>query len=193
MQLLKSKSLLLAFLLFAFVRLYAQQNSEITGIVTDPSGNVIPGAQVTIPDSSTGLTRTVVTDNAGLFTFPNLNIGTYSLQATAAGFQNYSAKNIVLNVSRTLRNDEQMKVGTAAETVTVQADALTVQTDSNVVSSLISSEQITHIATENRNFAALAALGWVSARHSLTTTRQPRLLPTSPSALTDFARATTSG
>ena len=159
MQLLKSRTLLLAFLLFAFVRLYAQQNSDITGLVTDPSGNVIPGAQVTITENSTGFTRTVTTDQAGLFNFPNLNVGTYSLQATAAGFQNYSAKNIVLNVSRTLRNDVQMKVGTAAETVTVQADALTVQTDSNVVSSLISSEQITHIATENRNFAALAALG----------------------------------
>ena len=88
-----------------------------------------------------------------------MNVGTYSLEVTAQGFENYSATGIVLNVSRTLREDAHLKVGATAETVTVMADALTVQTDSNVVSSLINSEQITHIATENRNFAALAALG----------------------------------
>src|SRR6202035_3605334 len=134
-------------------------NSEITGIVTDPTGNAIAGAQVTITNEGTGNTRTATTDGAGLYNFPALNVGTYSLEVTAQGFEKYTSKGIVLNVSRTLRSDVQMKVGGAAETVTVQADALTVQTDSNVVSSLINTEQITHIATENRNFAALAALG----------------------------------
>ncbi len=86
-------------------------------------------------------------------------MGTYTLDVSAPGFQSHHASGIVLNVSRTLRQNVRMKVGATAETVTVQADALTVQTDSNVVSSLINSEQITHIATENRNFAALAALG----------------------------------
>jgi len=151
--------LLFAILLSAFLPLRAQQNSEITGMVTDPSGNVIVGAKVTITEGSTGYTRTATTDNTGLFTFPGLNVGTYSLQVTATGFQNYTSNGIVLNVSRTLRQDVHMTVGAAAESVTVQADALTVQTDSNVVSSLISSDQIAHIATENRNFAALAALG----------------------------------
>ena len=151
--------LLCAVLLFALSQSYAQQNSEITGIVTDPSGDAIPGAQVTLTENSTGFVRSATTDSAGLFTFPALNVGTYSLKATAKGFENYTSNGIVLNVSRTLRNDVHMKIGAAAETVTVQADALTVQTDSNVVSSLINSEQITHIATENRNFAALAALG----------------------------------
>jgi hypothetical protein len=151
--------LLCAVLLATFVPLSAQQNSEITGMVTDPAGNAIVGAQVKLTEASTGYNRAITTDNAGLFTFPALNVGTYTVQVTASGFQNYTANGLVLNVSRTLRHDVQMKVGEAAETVTVQADALTVQTDSNVVSSLINSDQITHIATENRNFAALAALG----------------------------------
>jgi hypothetical protein len=151
--------LLCAVLLSAFVPVYAQQNSDITGLVSDPSGNIIPGAQVKLTESTTGYVRTTTTDNAGLFNFPNLNVGTYSLDVSAQGFQNYRASGIVLNVSRTLRQDVQLKIGATAETVTVTADALTVQTDSNVVSSLINTEQITHIATENRNFAALAALG----------------------------------
>ncbi len=149
-----------ALLLSAFLLpLHAQQNSEINGIVTDPAGNAIVGAQVNLTNEGTGNARTATTDSAGLFTFPALNVGSYSLEVTAQGFEKYTSKGIVLNVSRTLRSDVQMKVGGAAETVTVQADALTVQTDSNVVSSLINTEQITHIATENRNFAALAALG----------------------------------
>ena len=153
--------LLCAAMLFAFplTLIHAQQNSEIDGVVTDPSGGAIPGAQVALTENGTGNTRTATTDNAGLYRFAALNVGTYTLKVTANGFQNYSANGVVLNVSRTLREDVQLKVGAAAETVTVQADALTVQTDSNVVSSLISSEQIAHIATENRNFAALAALG----------------------------------
>ena len=65
----------------------------------------------------------------------------------------------MVNVSSTLRVDIHLTVGAESQTVTVEADALAVQTDSNVVSTLISSEQITKIATENRNFAALAALG----------------------------------
>ena len=59
----------------------------------------------------------------------------------------------------TARVDVKLTVGAEATTVTVEADALAVQADSNVVSTLISSEQISEIATENRNFAALAALG----------------------------------
>jgi hypothetical protein len=62
-------------------------------------------------------------------------------------------------VSSTFRVDVKLTVGAEATTVTVEADALAVQADSNVVSTLISSEQISEIATENRNFAALAALG----------------------------------
>ena len=65
----------------------------------------------------------------------------------------------MVNVSATFRQDVKLTVGAESQTVTVSADALTVQTDSNVVSTLISSEQISEIATENRNFAALASLG----------------------------------
>ena len=147
------------FLLLTCIGTYAQQNSEITGVVTDPSGAVVPGAHVTLIQPTTGFARSTSTDSAGLFIFPALSVGNYDLKVAASGFQNYSATGMVLDVSRTLRHDVQMKVGASTVTVQVQANALTLQTDSNVVSNLISSEQVTHIATENRNFSALAALG----------------------------------
>ena len=70
--------LLCALVLCTFIPLHAQQNSEINGIVTDPTGNAIVGARVTLTDEGTGNARNATTDSAGLFTFPALNVGTYT-------------------------------------------------------------------------------------------------------------------
>ena len=147
------------FALLLCLTAHAQQNSEITGTITDNAGALVAGAKVTITQPSTGLTRSTVSNSAGLYNFPGLNIGTYDLTASAAGFQTTVQSGLELNVSQTLRADVALTVGAVSETVTVAANALQVQADSNVVSTLISADQITDLATENRNFAALAALG----------------------------------
>src|SRR5271165_7004157 len=146
-------------LLFACVTVYAQQNSEITGTVVDKEGSVIAGATLVLTNTATGGSVTTNSNGAGVFTFPALNVGTYDLKITAKGFETYVRTGLQVNVSQTLRSDATMTVGGMNETVTVAAQALQVQTDSNVVSTLISAQQIDKIATENRNFAALAALG----------------------------------
>jgi|KBSMisStaDraftv2_1062788.scaffolds.fasta_scaffold08863_2 hypothetical protein len=137
----------------------AQQNSTITGTVLDKAGAVIPGAEVTLTQQQTGFVSKTTSNGAGNFTFGGLNVGTYDLKATAKGFSAYLETGVVVNVSQTTRVDATMAVGSVDQTVTVQSDVLTVQTDSNVISTLVSEEQITEIATENRNFAALVALG----------------------------------
>ena len=88
-----------------------------------------------------------------------MNVGTYDLKVTAKGFEAYTATGLILNVSQTLAVDVKLTVGAETVEVPVTADALTVQAESNEVSTLISGEQVTSIATENRNFTALAALG----------------------------------
>ncbi len=138
---------------------HAQQNSTITGTVLDKGGAAVPGAEITLTQQQTGFVSKTISNDSGNYTFPGLNVGTYDLKATAKGFSAYVQKGIVVNVSQTTRVDADMAVGSVDQTVTVQADTLTVQTDSNVVSTLVSEEQITSIATENRNFAALVALG----------------------------------
>ncbi len=152
-------ALLPLFLVLACVSVFAQANSELTGIITDQTGAVVPGAKVVLTDPATGVSKTTESGATGLYDLPGLNPATYNLKITAKGFQTYSQTGVVINVSATVRSDVKLTVGAESQTVTVEADALTVQTDSNVVSSLISSEQISEIATENRNFAALAALG----------------------------------
>lgn len=153
--------LLLLPLIFAVASVvsHAQANSEITGIVTDQTGAVVPGATLVVTDPATGFSKTTSSGTTGLYDIPGLNPANYNMKVTAKGFQSYAQNGIVVNVSYTAHVDVKLTVGAETETVTVQADALAVQADSNVVSSLISGEQVTSIATENRNFTALAALG----------------------------------
>jgi len=156
----KNRFLLLSVLLIlACLAGNAQQNSTITGTVMDKGGAVVPGADVTLTQEQTGFISTAKSNEAGNFSFNALNVGTYTLKASAKGFDSYVEKGIVVNVSQTTRVDATLTVGSVDQTVTVQSDVLTVQTDSNVVSTLVSEEQITEIATENRNFASLVALG----------------------------------
>jgi len=137
----------------------AQANSDLTGIVTDQTGAVVPDAKIVVTDPATGFTKSTTSGATGLYDISGLNPANYNMKVTAKGFQGFAQNGIAVNVSSTSRADIKLTVGAETQTVTVEADALAVQADSNVVSTLISSEQISEIATENRNFAALAALG----------------------------------
>ena len=147
------------FLAFACVAAMAQQNSEIIGTVTDQTGAAVPGAALTLTQTETGFVYNTVSNATGGYGFPGLNVGIYSLKVAAKGFESYTASGLTLNVSQTLAQDVKLTIGAETVNVSVTADALQVQAESNTVSTLISGEQITEIATENRNFTALAALG----------------------------------
>ncbi len=84
--------LLPLFLVLACAGLYAQANSELTGIVTDQTGAVVPGASVTITDPATGFTKTSQSGATGLYDFNGLNPANYNLKVAAKGFQTYDAK-----------------------------------------------------------------------------------------------------
>ena len=131
----------------ACVGAFAQANSELTGIVTDQTGAVVAGATVVLTDPATGCTKTTESGATGLYDINGLNPANYNLKVTAKGFEAYAQNGVVVNVSSTARVDVKLTVGAETQTVTVEADALAVQTDSNVVSTLISSEQISEIAT----------------------------------------------
>jgi len=151
--------LLPLFFVLACAGAFAQANSEITGIVTDQTGAVVAGAKIVVTDPGTGESHTTSSGATGLYDIPGLNPANYNLKITAKGFESYAQNGIVVNVSSTARVDIKLTVGAETQTVTVEADALAVQADSNVVSTLIDAQQISEIATENRNFASLAALG----------------------------------
>ncbi|UWZ84344.1 TonB-dependent receptor [Occallatibacter riparius] len=151
--------LLPLFFVLVSVGAFAQANSTVTGIVTDQTGAVVPGAQVVLTDTATGAIRTTTSSDTGLYSFPGLNASSFDMKVTAKGFQTFEQKGIVVNISATFRVDPKLTVGAETATITVTANALTPQVDSNVVSTLISEEQITDLATNGRNIVSLATLG----------------------------------
>ena len=156
----KSRFFLLPlFLLMACVGAFAQANSEVTGIITDQTGAVVAGAKIVLTDPVTGGTKTTVSSGTGLYDISGLNAANYNLSVTAKGFEAFTQTGIVVNISNTFRVDVKLTIGAESQTVTVAANALAVQSDSNVVSTLINEQQITELATNGRNVVGLAALG----------------------------------
>ena len=138
---------------------WAQENATITGSVVDPTGAVIPNVAITLTNVATGQVRETASNNSGIYVFSNVGVGHFNLDATAPGFQKFSRTNIDVNTDQTLKEDVSLTVGNAAQTVTVQADALQVQSETSELSTLITGQQVTQLATNGRNVTALAALG----------------------------------
>ena len=151
-------SVLKVFMFFVCTALLAGAQ-EITGIVTDPSGAVVPNATITATQRATGTVRTTQSGQSGLYDFSGLEIGIYDLKATCLGFKTFSTSGLVLNVAQTLRANITFSVGAESQTVTIEANALQVQSETNEVSSLITGKQIEQLATNGRNVISLTTLG----------------------------------
>jgi hypothetical protein len=137
----------------------AQENATITGSVLDPTGAVLPNVTITITNIATGQIRQTASNSAGIYTFANVGVGHFNLEATATGFEKFTRTDIVVNTDQTLKEDVALTVGNAAQTVTVQADALQVQSETSELSTLMTGQQVTQLATNGRNVTALASLG----------------------------------
>ncbi len=134
------------------------QEATILGTVTDPSGSVMPSVSITVTNTDTGQTRTITTNQSGQYVIPDLHIGKYNVKADASGFAASERTGVVLNVDDRARIDFDMKIGSAATTVTVEAEGIKVQTDSGEISNVITGEQVTQLATNGRSVYALFAL-----------------------------------
>ena len=139
--------------------IYAQESAEITGVVTDPSGAVIPNVKVTASNEATQAKQSTTTNSAGLYTLPGLTPGRYLVVFSASGFAKYIKSGVVLNIAATVQENASLKLGSSSQTVTVRANALQVQSESNEISTLISGKQINQIATNGRNITSLTTLG----------------------------------
>ncbi len=159
MRLLRHTFSVCIFVLCAIAMAGAQENAEIIGVVTDASGAAIPNVTITITHIATGTVHTTRTGSTGLFSFPGLAVGIYDLKASGTGFKAYEKSGLVLNTAQTLRADVRLEVGAASQTVTVEANALQVQSDTNEVSTLITGEQVLQLATNGRNMMSLTTLG----------------------------------
>ena len=149
---------LLVCLLAVFAVPAFAQEATIVGTVTDPTGATVPNASITITNNDTGVQRTLPTNADGQYVAPDLHIGHYSVKAAATGFKVAEQSGITLNVGDRNRVDFKLQVGSTQEQVTVEANAVAVQTDSGEVSNVITGQQITQLATNGRSLYELFAL-----------------------------------
>jgi hypothetical protein len=146
-----------ALLVFASIQAFAQE-ATIVGTVTDPSGAVIANAKVTATNTETGVARTITTNEAGQYVLPGVHIGHYNMKAEASGLKAAEQTNVLLQVGDRARVDFQMQVGAATESVTVEATAIRVQTDSGEQSNVMTSSQLADVAVAGATIFQLAAL-----------------------------------
>ena len=152
----------LALLTFLLPRLVLGQGQSvygaITGIVTDPSGAVVPNAKLTATNSATGVQTRVTSNSEGYYTVSNLTAGTYSLAVNAAGFQAYKQTDIPVEIDRTIRVDPKLTVGNIEQQVTVTGAPPPLQTEKVEITSTISSTVLQSIPTAYNNATGFVKL-----------------------------------
>src|SRR2546425_6010776 len=130
----------------------------ISGVVQDPSGAVIPGVSVTVKNVDRGTARTLITDEGGRYTAPDLTRGNYEGQGQLAGFQTEVRSGITLTVGREAVVNLALKVGQLADTVTITGEAPLVESTTAAMSSLVDERTIRDLPLNGRSWDNLALL-----------------------------------
>lgn len=138
--------------------MHGQATGSFSGNVLDKSGAAVPGATVTATSQATGLGRDVKTDNAGHYLIPLLPVGTFTVRVDASGFRSAESKDLHLQVDESRELDFSLVPGTVVTTVDVSGEAVAVQTASPSLGQVITSQQVSQLPLNGRDFVQLATL-----------------------------------
>lgn len=163
MQMLRSLLLRFSILGFAFFGMAmlaaAQNNATLQGTVTDPSGAAVPGATVTVTDQATGTIRTTQTTNTGFYQVAQLLPGQYTVAIAKAGFENSQTTNVAVLAEQFRGLDVVLKVGGAAQTVTVNgANQPLLQTEDASLTGTLTAQQVQRLPQFGRDVYELVRL-----------------------------------
>src|SRR5258707_15312163 len=152
----------IAIFLFAFCALdiaYGQtQEGRILGTVTDQSGGLVKGAQVTITNTDTGVARALETNDAGDYVAPSLPPGPYKVVVEATGFKKVERGGIRLEVAKDLRLDVTMQPGSVSEVVEVTEQVPLVETTNDTLGGTFANKSINDLPLNGRDFQNLVVL-----------------------------------
>jgi hypothetical protein len=132
--------------------------AQISGVIRDESGGVLPGVEVTVTQVDTGAIRTAFTNEHGAYVLPNLPVGPYRLTVSLQGFNTYVQEGIVLQVQTNPTVDVRLQVGTVNETVTVSAATAMVETRSTGVGQVIDNQRVLEMPLNGRQATELIFL-----------------------------------
>jgi Carboxypeptidase regulatory-like domain/TonB dependent receptor len=155
----RSQLILVVMVLMAMAVMAQTFRGMILGTVTDPSGAVIAGAQVTVKNANTGLERTSQTSADGSYAVPELPIGTYNVTVSQSGFQTAVTNNVTVDVAGERRVDVVLKTGQVSERVEVSGERLPqVETTINELGGVLTSETVNNLPVNGRDYTKLIYL-----------------------------------
>jgi Carboxypeptidase regulatory-like domain/TonB dependent receptor len=150
---------LFAMLLVWCTAAHAQSvTGQFNGHVYDPNGAVVPDATVSLEDTGTHITRTTKSNAEGLYQFPLVPPGTYTLTATQTGFQTSSSAGLKLDVNQVLTQDFKLEVGATSQTVNVTATAEMLQSSTADLGAVVEQKTVNELPLNGRSFSALLTL-----------------------------------
>jgi hypothetical protein len=135
----------------------AQTLGTITGVVRDSTGAMVPGATMTVVNKATNATRTTVSNAVGLFDFPALQPGLYTVKSELQGFKT-ATSDVELQVQQTARVNFTLELGTISETATVTGVSPLVETSNATIGTVIENRRIVELPLNGRNYLQLVAL-----------------------------------
>jgi hypothetical protein len=162
----RSKSVLALLLLLAFILLLqvspatgqTAATGQIIGTVTDPSKAAIPQATVTVTNAATSLVRTTKTNAEGDYAVPLLPPGNYSVSVAAGGFKTQTSTNISVEVASTATVNIRLQIGEASQTITIEATAELLQTDSAANGGVVNDKTVPALPLSSRNYTQILDL-----------------------------------
>jgi hypothetical protein len=156
--------ILLGFLLLALAALLSPvataqvYSGSLTGVVTDPSGAVVPGARAVLRDEQKGFTYTAATDTEGRYVLRNLPPGTYSLSVSAKGMRTYTQTGVTLTVGQNFEADVKFELEGAVQTVSVVETTPLLQTQDASTGQIVNQKFINDLPLVSRSVFNLAQL-----------------------------------
>ncbi|HKE03239.1 MAG TPA: TonB-dependent receptor [Blastocatellia bacterium] len=144
--------------LMAFAATALGQTAQVTGRISDQSGAVVPGAQVTVTNQKTGIGRDSVSNGEGYFTIPLLPPGEYRIAVKKDGFKPVVRPDVALNVEQVARLDFTLETGAVSDTVTITGDAPIMNTETSSVGQVVDNKTVVTLPLNGRNYSQLAAL-----------------------------------
>ncbi|MCS7026807.1 MAG: TonB-dependent receptor [Bryobacteraceae bacterium] len=154
------RTLMLVVVLLSLVTVSSAQTitASITGLVTDPSGAVIPKARVVATNIGTNVNFETVTNDGGVYTFPFLPLGSYSVSVEISGFKKSVLGPFKLEVNQIARVDVKLELGDTTQTVEIKDVAPILQTESTQTGDSLGAEKLTALPLNGRNFVRLTLL-----------------------------------
>ena len=140
------------------VAIAQQATASVNGAVEDPTGAVIPNAQVQLKNVDTGVVRSTTTNSKGIYAFPSVVPGAYSMRVSAHGFSTASQPPVTLQVDQIATFNFHLKVGKASSTVTVTGTPPALQTSTSQLGTVVTGSQVKNLPLNGRNFTELLTI-----------------------------------